>query len=59
LASPILFVIRQTVEAMNEFNLKTIAAAHCTRQRAINALTRAFGEPVAAPAAAGRRNLFY
>ena len=51
-------IIPETVEGMRAFELKAIAAAHCTGWRAILALTQAFGEPVIAPSAVGKRYTF-
>jgi 7,8-dihydropterin-6-yl-methyl-4-(beta-D-ribofuranosyl)aminobenzene 5'-phosphate synthase len=51
-------VIPETIEGMKAFGLKTIAAAHCTGWRAVLALTQAFGEPVVAPSAVGKRYMF-
>ena len=50
-------IIPQTVEAMRPFELKTIAAAHCTGWRAVNALATAFGDAVA-PASVGKTYRF-
>ena len=46
-------VIPQTVEALRGFDLKVIAAAHCTGWRAVTALSNAFGEAVV-PASVGK-----
>jgi 7,8-dihydropterin-6-yl-methyl-4-(beta-D-ribofuranosyl)aminobenzene 5'-phosphate synthase len=46
-------IIPDTVEALREFELTTIAAAHCTGWRAVSALAAAFGDALA-PAAAGK-----
>jgi 7,8-dihydropterin-6-yl-methyl-4-(beta-D-ribofuranosyl)aminobenzene 5'-phosphate synthase len=46
-------VIPETVEAMRAFDLKVIAAAHCTGWRAVNALAATFGDAVA-PSAVGK-----
>jgi 7,8-dihydropterin-6-yl-methyl-4-(beta-D-ribofuranosyl)aminobenzene 5'-phosphate synthase len=51
-------IISQTVEAMREFNLATVAAGHCTGWRAISALAAAFGDRVIAPTAVGKRYTF-
>jgi 7,8-dihydropterin-6-yl-methyl-4-(beta-D-ribofuranosyl)aminobenzene 5'-phosphate synthase len=51
-------IIPQTVEAMKEFGLATIAAGHCTGWRAISALDQAFGDKVLAPTAVGKRFSF-
>jgi 7,8-dihydropterin-6-yl-methyl-4-(beta-D-ribofuranosyl)aminobenzene 5'-phosphate synthase len=50
-------VIPETVAAMRAFDLKTIAAAHCTGWRAVSALAAAFGEAVA-PSAVGKTYRF-
>jgi 7,8-dihydropterin-6-yl-methyl-4-(beta-D-ribofuranosyl)aminobenzene 5'-phosphate synthase len=46
-------VIPETVEAMREFDLHVIAAAHCTGWRATGALASAFGDAVV-PSAVGK-----
>ncbi len=51
-------IIPQTVEAMKEFRLATIAAGHCTGWRAVSALNNAFGDKVLAPTAVGKRFSF-
>jgi 7,8-dihydropterin-6-yl-methyl-4-(beta-D-ribofuranosyl)aminobenzene 5'-phosphate synthase len=51
-------IIPQTVEAMKEFGLATIAAGHCTGWRALGALGNAFGDKVVAPTAVGKRFTF-
>jgi 7,8-dihydropterin-6-yl-methyl-4-(beta-D-ribofuranosyl)aminobenzene 5'-phosphate synthase len=51
-------IIPQTVAAMKEFNLATIAAGHCTGWRAMSALAAAFGDKVLAPSAVGKRYTF-
>ncbi len=50
-------VIPETVEALRAFKLTTIAAAHCTGWRAVNALAAAFGDAVA-PSAVGKTYRF-
>jgi 7,8-dihydropterin-6-yl-methyl-4-(beta-D-ribofuranosyl)aminobenzene 5'-phosphate synthase len=50
-------VIPETVTALHSFDLKTIAAAHCTGWRAVSALAAAFGEAVA-PSAVGKTYRF-
>ena len=45
-------IIPETVDAMRAFNLKTIAAGHCTGWRVIGALASAFGHAVV-PSAVG------
>jgi 7,8-dihydropterin-6-yl-methyl-4-(beta-D-ribofuranosyl)aminobenzene 5'-phosphate synthase len=47
-------IIPQTVDAMRRFDLKSIAAGHCTGWRAVTALTNAFGDGVVAPSAIGK-----
>lgn len=46
-------LIPETVAELRAFELKMIAAAHCTGWRAVNALANAFGDAVA-PAAVGK-----
>ena len=46
-------IIPETVHALRAFDLKSIAAAHCTGWRAVGALAEAFGEAVA-PSAVGK-----
>lgn len=46
-------IIPETVAELRAFELKMIAAAHCTGWRAVNALADAFGDAVA-PAAVGK-----
>jgi len=46
-------IIPETVAELRAFELKLIAAAHCTGWRAVNALADAFGDAVA-PAAVGK-----
>ncbi len=50
-------VIPETVAALRAFDLKTIAAAHCTGWRAVGALAEAFGEALA-PSAVGKTYRF-
>jgi 7,8-dihydropterin-6-yl-methyl-4-(beta-D-ribofuranosyl)aminobenzene 5'-phosphate synthase len=50
-------VIPETVAALRQFGLRTIAAAHCTGWRAMSALAAAFGDAVA-PAAVGKTYRF-
>jgi 7,8-dihydropterin-6-yl-methyl-4-(beta-D-ribofuranosyl)aminobenzene 5'-phosphate synthase len=47
-------IIPETVAALAEFDLKLIAAAHCTGWRAVDALAAAFGDAVV-PSAVGKR----
>jgi 7,8-dihydropterin-6-yl-methyl-4-(beta-D-ribofuranosyl)aminobenzene 5'-phosphate synthase len=51
-------VIPQTVDGLTQFELKTIAAGHCTGWRAMTALANAFGDQVLAPSAVGKRYSF-
>lgn len=46
-------VIPETVAALRAFDLRSIAAAHCTGWRAVNALAAAFGDAVV-PSAVGK-----
>jgi 7,8-dihydropterin-6-yl-methyl-4-(beta-D-ribofuranosyl)aminobenzene 5'-phosphate synthase len=50
-------IIPETVNAMRAFDLKIIAAGHCTGWRAVNALAAAFGDAVA-PCAVGKAYRF-
>lgn len=50
-------IIPQTVAALKDFGLKTIAAGHCTGWRAMTALATAFGD-VLAPTAVGKQFTF-
>lgn len=50
-------VIPETVAALQAFDLKTIAAAHCTGWRAVSALAAEFGAAVA-PSAVGKTYRF-
>jgi len=50
-------IIPQTVAALKDFGLKTIAAGHCTGWRAMTALANAFGDALA-PMAVGKRFTF-
>ncbi len=58
LSGPNEAVIPQTVEGLRDFDLKTIAAGHCTGWRALTALANAFGDKVLAPSAVGKRYSF-
>jgi 7,8-dihydropterin-6-yl-methyl-4-(beta-D-ribofuranosyl)aminobenzene 5'-phosphate synthase len=51
-------IIPETVQALSEFKLETIAAGHCTGWRAVVALTEAFGDAVVEPSAVGKRYTF-
>ena len=51
-------VIPQTVDGLRTFDLKTIAAGHCTGWRAMTALANAFGDKILAPTAVGKRFTF-
>jgi 7,8-dihydropterin-6-yl-methyl-4-(beta-D-ribofuranosyl)aminobenzene 5'-phosphate synthase len=48
-------IIPQTVDAMKAFDLRKIAAGHCTGWRAVVALTNAFGEDRIDPSVVGKR----
>jgi 7,8-dihydropterin-6-yl-methyl-4-(beta-D-ribofuranosyl)aminobenzene 5'-phosphate synthase len=58
LSGPNEAVIPQTVEGLRTFDLKTIAAGHCTGWRALTALATAFGDKILAPTAVGKRYVF-
>ena len=51
-------IIPQTVDGLRTFNLKTIAAGHCTGWRALTALANTFGDKILAPSAVGKRYTF-
>jgi len=51
-------IIPQTVEALGQFGLSTIAAGHCTGWRAMAALVAAFGDGVVTPTAVGKRFVY-
>jgi len=51
-------IIPETVAALRDFDLATIAAGHCTGWRAITALANAFGDARLAPLAVGKRYRF-
>jgi 7,8-dihydropterin-6-yl-methyl-4-(beta-D-ribofuranosyl)aminobenzene 5'-phosphate synthase len=51
-------IIPETVAALKAFDLKVIAAGHCTGWRAIVALANAVGGGVLAPLAVGKRFVF-
>ena len=58
LSGPNEVIIPQTVDGLRTFDLKLIAAGHCTGWRALTALAHAFGDKVLAPTAVGKRYLF-
>lgn len=58
LSGPNEAIIPQTVEGLQAFNLKTIAAGHCTGWRGMTALANAFGDKILAPSAVGKRYSF-
>lgn len=51
-------IIPETVEALQQFEIATIAAGHCTGWRAVTALANTFGSGVVAPPAVGKRFSF-
>jgi 7,8-dihydropterin-6-yl-methyl-4-(beta-D-ribofuranosyl)aminobenzene 5'-phosphate synthase len=51
-------IIPETVQALSEFHLRTIAAGHCTGWRAVVALANAFGDKVVDPSVVGKRYTF-
>jgi 7,8-dihydropterin-6-yl-methyl-4-(beta-D-ribofuranosyl)aminobenzene 5'-phosphate synthase len=51
-------IIPETVQAMAEFNLQTIAAGHCSGWRAVRALADNFGDKVVDPSVVGKRYTF-
>ena len=58
LSGPTEKIIPETIEALREFGLTTIAAGHCTGWRAMAALTNAFGDKTAKPTAVGKRIMY-
>jgi len=58
LSGPNEAIIPQTVEGLRGFDLKTIAAGHCTGWRALTALATSFGDKILAPTAVGKRYAF-
>jgi 7,8-dihydropterin-6-yl-methyl-4-(beta-D-ribofuranosyl)aminobenzene 5'-phosphate synthase len=58
LAGPNEKIIPETVQAVREFNLNTIAAGHCTGWRAVKAFADAVGETVVDPSVVGKRYTF-
>ncbi len=58
LAGPNEKIIPETVQAVKEFNLSTIAAGHCTGWRAVRAFANAVGETVVDPSVVGKRYTF-
>ncbi len=58
LSGPNEAVIPQTVDGLRSFDLRTIAAGHCTGWRALTALANAFGDTILAPTAVGKRHTF-
>jgi 7,8-dihydropterin-6-yl-methyl-4-(beta-D-ribofuranosyl)aminobenzene 5'-phosphate synthase len=54
LSGPTEAIIPETVAALAQFNLKLIAAGHCTGWRALNALATAYGGALV-PSAVGKR----
>lgn len=58
LSGPNETIIPQTVEGLRTFDLKTIAAGHCTGWRGLTALANAFGDKILAPSAVGKRYTF-
>lgn len=58
LAGPNEKIIPETVQAVKELNLSTIAAGHCTGWRAVRAFADACGETVMDPSVVGKRYTF-
>jgi 7,8-dihydropterin-6-yl-methyl-4-(beta-D-ribofuranosyl)aminobenzene 5'-phosphate synthase len=58
LSGPNESIIGDTVEAMRAFELRAIAAGHCTGWRAVTALANAFGDKILDPWAVGKRYAF-
>jgi 7,8-dihydropterin-6-yl-methyl-4-(beta-D-ribofuranosyl)aminobenzene 5'-phosphate synthase len=51
-------IIPDTVAALKDFSLATIAAGHCTGWRAMTALANTFGDEKLTPLAVGKRFVF-
>ncbi len=51
-------IIPETVDALREFGLVSIAAGHCTGWRAMAALVATFGDQVVTPTAVGKRFVY-
>jgi 7,8-dihydropterin-6-yl-methyl-4-(beta-D-ribofuranosyl)aminobenzene 5'-phosphate synthase len=51
-------LIPETVQALRQFGLTTIAAGHCTGWRAMAALLNEFGDTILTPLAVGKRFVF-
>ena len=58
LSGPTERLIPDTIRAMKQFDLKNIAAGHCTGWRAMAALLNEFGDKVLTPLAVGKRFSF-
>src|SRR5262249_4883405 len=58
LSGPTEKIIPDTVSALKDFGLATIAAGHCTGWRALAALAQAFSDQVLTPLAVGKRFVF-
>lgn len=58
LSGPNEAIIPQTVDGLRVFDLKMIAAGHCTGWRGMTALANAFGDKILAPSAVGKRYSF-
>ena len=58
LSGPNEAIVPQTVDGLRAFDLKTIAAGHCTGWRGMTALANAFGDKILAPTAVGKRYTF-
>ncbi len=51
-------IIPETVDALREFGLTSIAAGHCTGWRAMAALVASFGDKIVTPTAVGKRFVY-
>jgi len=51
-------IIPETVDALREFGLTSIAAGHCTGWRAMAALTATFGDKIVTPTSVGKRFVY-
>jgi len=58
LSGPTEKIIPETVDALREFGLASIAAGHCTGWRAMAALTATFGDKIVTPTSVGKRFVY-
>ena len=51
-------IIPETVQDLQEFDLKVIVPGHCTGWRAVHRIVEMFGDSIVVPSAVGRRHVF-